>query len=78
MTFYQARQRLVRAVQWTKHGDHEAVQPGVRAESGVLDAAQAEPFSRRFIEPGDWLVRSNSGKLHVLTPAEFDMQYEGV
>lgn len=78
MTFYAARKRTVRAVQWFTHGDHDAVQPGIRAANGTLDITRAQPYSRRYVEPGDWIVREGDGRLHVLTPAEFAQQFESV
>lgn len=78
MIFYTARRRNVRATQWHKLGDHMAVLLGVRRDGGVLDAERAEPFSRRYVEPGDWIVESANGRLHVLTPVEFNQQFEGL
>jgi hydrogenase maturation factor HypE len=76
VTFYTARPRIVRAKQWFAHGDHAAVLEGIRSASGTLDIAQAQAFSRRHVEPGDWIVSDGAGKLHVLTPAEFSQQFE--
>lgn len=76
MTFYTARKRTVRAKQWFQHGDHEAVLPGIRYAGGVLDITRAAPHSRRFVEPGDWIVNDGSGRLQVLRAEEFEQQFE--
>ena len=77
MSFYQ-RHGLVRAIQWFTHGDSVVVGQGVHTTGGTLDIRMAAPYSRRHVEPGDWIIREGSGKHVVITDAEFKNNYKAV
>lgn len=77
MSFYE-RHGIVRATQWRTHGDHPDVLAGVHCVGGLVDIGKVAPYSRRHVEPGDWIVAESDGTLSVLRDDEFKRQYKGV
>lgn len=75
---YYRRHGIVHARQWHKPGDHPAVLQGVHTTGGMLDLLQAQPYSRRHVEAGDWVIQESDGRFAVVTDAEFKRCYEGV
>lgn len=72
MARYLKKQVAVDAVQWFKHGDHEAViaVPGDEA-SGFIDT----PEGRLHVAPGDWIITGVAGEHYPCKPDIFAKLY---
>lgn len=67
------KQMVVEAVQWFKHGDHDAViadpeNPG----SGFIDTLEG----RLRVGPGDWIITGVAGESYPVRPDIFEQLYE--
>jgi len=70
---YVKKQMVVDAVQWFKHGDHDAVLADPDKEDfGFIDTLEG----RLRVEPGDWIITGIAGETYPCKPAIFDQLYE--
>lgn len=72
------RSEPVEAVQWHKPGDHPAVR--LAGEWKVEGASYVWfKLGLHTVAPGDWVVPDSNEQLHrVLTPEQFEQEYERV
>lgn len=75
MTLVRRRSPVVEAVQWHKPGDHPAV---LTAGWGSYLPMYQRSQIRGDVAPGQWIVPDGHETYRVLTPEQFEQEYERV